>query len=132
MMTAYPLTALLTLLSVLLMFITSVAVGKARVKYAIAAPAVTGHEIFERAYRVQMNTLESAAMLLPSLWIFAWLFSDISAFVIGMIWLAGRIWYAIAYQVNPAKRGAGFGIGFLALAALWLGALWKLFVLLLH
>lgn len=131
-MNAYPLTALMTLFTVLLMFATSVSVGMARVKYHIVAPAVTGHEIFERAYRAQMNTLEAAAMLLPSLWMFALYVNDIAAFVIGMVWLAGRIWYAIAYQVNPVKRGSGFGIGFLALAALWLGTLWKLIALLLQ
>jgi glutathione S-transferase len=34
------------------------AVGAARGKHKIAAPAVTGNPDFERAYRVQMNTLE--------------------------------------------------------------------------
>ena len=131
-MSAFPLTSLMTLLAVLLMFATSVNVGKARVKYKIAAPAITGHEIFDRAYRVQMNTLEAAAMLLPTLWVYALFVDDISAFVIGMIWLVGRIWYAAAYQINPAKRGPGFGIGFLALAALWVAAAGKIIMTLLY
>ena len=131
-MSAFPLTSLMTLLAVLLMFATSVNVGKARVKYKIAAPAITGHEIFDRAYRVQMNTLEAAAMLLPTLWVYALFVDDISAFVIGMIWLMGRIWYAIAYQINPTKRGPGFGIGFLACAALWVVATGKIIASLLN
>ncbi len=131
-MSAFPLTSLMTLLAVLLMFATSVNVGKARVKYKIAAPAITGHEIFDRAYRVQMNTLEAAAMLLPTLWVYALFVDDISAFVIGMIWLVGRIWYAIAYQINPAKRGPGFGIGFLAFAALFIAATVKIMMTLVH
>ena len=131
-MSAFPFTSLMTLFAVLLMFATSVNVGKARVKYKIAAPAITGHEIFDRAYRVQMNTLEAAAMLLPTLWVYALFIDDISAFIIGMIWLVGRIWYAIAYQINPAKRGPGFGIGFLAFAALFLAATVKIMMALVH
>lgn len=131
-MTEFPLTSLITLFAVLLMFATSVNVGKARVKYKIAAPATTGHEVFDRAYRVQMNTLEAATMLLPALWIYAIFIGDISAFIIGMIWLTGRIWYAVAYQINPAKRGPGFGIGFLAFAALWIVAIGKIIITLLH
>ena len=36
----------------------------------------------------------------------------------------GRIWYALAYQQDPAKRGPGFGISFLAIAGMWAGGLW--------
>jgi glutathione S-transferase len=122
-MTAYPLTSLITLLVVLLMFITSVIVGKARVKYEIKAPAASGHEIFDRAYRVQMNTLEAAALMLPSLWIYAIFNGEIGAFVMGIIWLVGRAWYAQAYLADPVRRGMGFGIAFVALAGLWFGAL---------
>ena len=122
-MTAYPLTSLITLLTVLLMFVTSVFVGKARVKYDIKAPATSGHEIFDRAYRVQMNTLEAAALMLPSLWIYAIFNGEVGAFVMGVIWLAGRAWYAKAYLTDPARRGMGFGIAFVALAGLWFGAL---------
>lgn len=122
-MTAYPLTSLITLLVVLLMFITSVIVGKARVKYEIKAPATSGHEMFDRAYRVQMNTLEAAAFMLPSLWIYAIFNGETGAFAMGIIWLVGRAWYAQAYLADPVRRGMGFGIAFVALAGLWFGAL---------
>jgi glutathione S-transferase len=122
-MTAYPLTALITLLTVLLMFVTSVIVGKARVKYEIMAPATSGHEMFDRAYRVQMNTLEAAAMMLPSLWVYAIFNGETGAFAMGVIWLVGRAWYAQSYLTNPVRRGPGFGIAFVALAGLWFGAL---------
>lgn len=122
-MTAYPLTALITLLTVLLMFVTSVIVGKARVKYEIMAPATSGHEMFDRAYRVQMNTLEAAAMMLPSLWVYAIFNGETGAFAMGVIWLLGRAWYAQSYLTNPVRRGPGFGIAFVALAGLWFGAL---------
>lgn len=122
-MTAYPLTSLVTLLTVLLMFVTSVIVGKARVKYEIKAPATSGHEMFDRAYRVQMNTIEAALMLLPSLWIYAVFNGETGAFVMGVFWLLGRAWYAQAYLADPTRRGFGFGIAFVALAGLWFGAL---------
>ncbi len=123
-MTTLPLTSLATLLVVALMFWTSVNVGKARVKYEVKAPAASGHEMFDRAYRIQMNTLESAMLLLPSMWIYAGLVGDLGAGLAGAIWIAGRIWYALAYQQDPAKRGPGFGISFLAIAGIWVGGVW--------
>ena len=70
-MTSLPLTSLVTLLVVLLLFFTALNTGRARVRYGIKAPAVTGHEMFERAFRVQMNTLENAVLMLPALWLYA-------------------------------------------------------------
>jgi len=130
-MTSLPLTSLATLIVVALMFWTSIIVGKARVKYDIKAPATSGHEMFDRAYRVQMNTLESAMLLLPSMWLYANLIGDLGAGVSGAIWAAGRVWYALAYQQDPAKRGPGFGISFLAIAGMWAGSLWAVIQLLL-
>ena len=130
-MTTLPLTSLATLIVVALMFWTSIIVGKARVKYEIKAPATSGHEMFDRAYRIQMNTLESAMLLLPSMWMYASLIGDLGAGVSGAIWVAGRVWYALAYQQDPAKRGPGFGISFLAIAGMWVGSLWAVIQLLL-
>lgn len=90
-MTTLPLTSLITLLAVALMFWTSLNVGKARVKYEVKAPATSGHEMFDRAYRVQMNTIESAMLLLPSMWIYAALIGDLGAGVSGAIWIVGRL-----------------------------------------
>jgi len=130
-MTTLPLTSVATLIVVALMFWTSIIVGKARVKYEIKAPATSGHEMFDRAYRVQMNTLESAMLLLPSMWMYASLIGDLGAGVSGAIWVAGRVWYALAYLQDPAKRGPGFGISFLAIAGMWAGSLWAVIQLLL-
>jgi glutathione S-transferase len=123
-MTTLPLTSLITLLIGLLMLALGINVGRARGQYGIKAPAVTGHELFERAYRIQMNTLESAAPLLPALWLFAGFISDRGAAAVGAVWLIARVWYALAYQADPAKRGPAFGLAFTAFVVLWLGALW--------
>jgi glutathione S-transferase len=117
-------TTLVTLLVCFLMFATGINVGRARGLYKIKAPAVTGHEMFERAYRVQMNTLESAVLFLPALWLYAGFIGDRGAAVMVGIWLGARIWYAIAYQGDPSKRGPGFGLSVLAFAGLATGALW--------
>jgi len=85
-MTTLPLTPRATLLVVALMFWTAINVGKACTKYDIKAPATLGHEMFDRAYRIQMNTLESA------MWIYAGLVGDLCAGVSGAIWITGRIW----------------------------------------
>ena len=123
-MLSFPLASLVTLLAVLLMFATALHVGRSRVRYCIKAPAVTGHELFERAFRIQMNTLESALLMLPALWVYAGFIGDRGAGAMGAIWLAARIWYAVAYQKDPAKRGGGFGVALLSIAGLWLGAFW--------
>jgi glutathione S-transferase len=123
-LTQLPLTALVTLLICLLMFATGGNVARARGLYKIKAPAVTGHEMFERAYRIQMNTLENAVLVLPALWLYASFIGDRGAAVMGGIWLVARVWYAIAYQSDPSKRGAGFTLSLLAFAGLAAGALW--------
>jgi glutathione S-transferase len=119
-----PLTALVTLLICFLMFATGINVGRARGLYGIKAPAVTGHELFERAYRIQMNTLENAVLVLPALWLYASFIGDRGAAMMGAVWLVARIWYAVAYQGDPKKRGPAFGLSVLAFAGLGAGAFW--------
>jgi glutathione S-transferase len=123
-LTAFPLTALITLLICILMLVTGINVGRARGRYGIKAPAVTGHEMFERAYRVQMNTLENAALLLPALWVNAGFVSDRGAAALGALWLISRIWYAIVYQNDPAKRGPAYGLSMTAFGITWCAAAW--------
>jgi len=110
--------ALVTLLTVLLLFGTMWAVGHARGKYGIKAPATSGHPAFERAYRVQMNTLEQTVMFLPTLWLAANYGFGGWAGIAGLVWLVGRAWYALAYLKDPAKRGPGFALGMLGWIAL--------------
>lgn len=122
MLASSPLSAGVTLLIVLLMFGTGFAVGKGRHRYGVQAPATTGHPVFERLYRVQMNTLEWAVMTLPCLWICAAYVSDAIAAALGGVWLVGRVWYALGYARDPARRAGGFVVGALAFGALGLAA----------
>ncbi len=131
-MTSLPLTSLVTLLAVLLLLLTGLNVGRARGLYGIKAPAVAGHEMFERAFRIQMNTLEQAVLMLPALWLYAGLIGDKGAGIMGAAWIVGRVWYALAYQKDPAKREGGFIVSFLAFAGLWFGAVWGVVRVMMH
>jgi glutathione S-transferase len=119
-----PYTAAVTLVALLVYFFTIGGAAMARSKYGIKAPAVTGNENFERAYRVQMNTLEQMALFLPALWLYAAYVSDRGAAIGGLIWVVGRVIYALAYTKDPTKRGPGAMITLLASAGLWLGAVY--------
>jgi len=59
--------AAVVVLATLFIAYTFVIVGIARGKTRINAPAVTGHPTLERAYRVQLNTVEQAIMFFPLL-----------------------------------------------------------------
>jgi glutathione S-transferase len=123
---SYIYTAAATLLALALYMVVSLVAGQARAKYRIKAPAVTGHEQFERAYRVQMNTVEQMVFFLPALWLCAALLSDKGAAVGGLVWVIGRVVYAVSYLAAPEKRGPGMGISMLAQIGLFLGAAYGL------
>jgi hypothetical protein len=54
----YHFTALVTCLAIAFYFSLSVRVSKARAKFGVKLPAISGHPDFERVFRVHMNTLE--------------------------------------------------------------------------
>ncbi len=116
--------ALLTLATLALLFGCVWYVGAARAKYKVAAPATTGPEPFERALRVQMNTLENVVIFLPALWLATLYFNPRVAAALGAVWLVARIWYAFAYAHNPKSRGAPFGIAYAAWGTLMALAAW--------
>ncbi|HLY07528.1 MAG TPA: MAPEG family protein [Rhizomicrobium sp.] len=119
------LTAGVTILAVIFYMVTAWRTGSMREKHDIAAPAVTGHPAFERAFRVQMNTLEAMPVFLPLLWLAALTFSrmPLLAPAFGLVWIVGRIVYMQAYMDDPSKRSLGFTIAALATVALLLLAI---------
>ena len=88
-------------------------VGQARGKYGIAAPAMTGNEHFERAVRVQMNTLEQLVCFVPASLIAAVFWPPAYVAAAGVVYLVGRTLYRQAYVKDPSKRGLGFLLTFL-------------------
>ncbi len=119
------LTVIVTLLALMVYLWTGMRVARARHTYEVRAPAVTGPVEFERAYRVQMNTLEWLPVFLISMWLFGWYWNGKVAAAIGLIWILARIQYAVSYTRDPAKRGPGFMVQAIATMVLLAGALGK-------
>lgn len=119
----YPLTGLITVLALILYFIVTINVGRARAKYKISPPQMSGEPKFERAIRVQQNTLEQLILFLPLLWLFSIYLSPLWGAVVGSIWIVGRAVYAWGYYQAAEKRGPGFAIGSLSTMVLLLGSL---------
>jgi uncharacterized MAPEG superfamily protein len=88
-------------------------VGRARGTYGIKAPAVSGNEMFERYYRVQMNTLEVLLVFLPGVWLASRHLDEKWIALLGLVYLVGRIVYFRAYIADPARRGPGFSMSLL-------------------
>jgi len=121
MIASFP--ALVSVLALLLYIAVSAMAGRARHRYDVKAPAVTGAPEFERAFRVQQNTLEQLVWFIPALWLFALYVSPSWGGIIGLVWIAGRAYYAISYYRDAETRGPGFLIGFASAAVLLVGAL---------
>lgn len=114
---------LVALLALLQFLVFASLVARARSQYGIRAPAVTGHEMFERAYRVQMNTLELLVLFLPALYLCAKYWPPLIATCAGAVFLVGRIIYQRAYMAAPARRSAGFVLSLAPCLVLWIAAL---------
>jgi uncharacterized membrane protein YecN with MAPEG domain len=104
-------------------FAFGLAVGRARGRYGVQAPATTGHPDFERYYRIQMNTLEQLMVFVPSLWVFGTYVSAGWAAGLGAVFVVGRLLYFVGYSKAANKRFAGFGISALAVTVLMIGGL---------
>ncbi|GAC1411965.1 MAG: MAPEG family protein [Burkholderiaceae bacterium] len=97
-------------------------VGRARGKFGIKAPVMEGPAAFASVVRVHANTVEQIVLFLPALWLCAIYRSDYFAAIVGVVWIIGRIMYALGYYRDPSKRGPGFGVSLLASAILMVGA----------
>jgi glutathione S-transferase len=118
-----PYVHIVTALAVLQFVVFGFRVGVARERYGVKAPAITGNEIFERLFRVQMNTLEQLIVFLPGLFLFARYFSPYVAAALGVVYLLGRELYAFTYVRDPSKRSVGYGLTFLPMVILVVGGL---------
>jgi len=116
--------ALITALTTIVITIAMYFVGRARGKYQIKAPAITGHPDFERAFRAHQNTLEQAIMFLPLLWLASMYCNEQYAAYLGYAWLLGRLWYVFGYIAEAGKRSMGFMIGAIAQLGLLGMSLW--------
>ena len=99
------------------------AVGQARTRYNVLAPATSGHEVFERCFRAHMNTLEQLVVFLPSIWLFAHYINAWIAVALGALFIIGRALYFRGYVQSAQTRHAGFMISAIPNVTLLVGAL---------
>jgi glutathione S-transferase len=92
--------------------------GRARGQSGLKAPTMTGHDGFERMYRVQMNTLETMVAFLPSLFLAGKYWPEYVVAGLGVVYLIGRVIYWRSYVKNPSTRALGFSLSFLPTVAL--------------
>ena len=118
-----PWPSLATVAALLVYYVLCINVGRARAKYNVPAPQVSGDPNFERVLRVQMNTVEQLVIFLPLLWLFSFFISPLWAGVLGGVWAIGRIIFAWGYYQAAEKRAIGFGIGALVTIALFIGSI---------
>jgi uncharacterized membrane protein YecN with MAPEG domain len=118
------LVAVVILLALLEYVFFGVLVGRARGKYGVKAPAVHGHELFERHFRAHYNTLELLVVFVPAMWLFGTYVSPGWAAGLGLVFVVGRLAYFFGYVADPAKREIGFGLSLLPVVVLLVGALW--------
>ena len=114
---------IVAVLAVLQLIFFGALVGRARGKYGVAAPAVVGHEMFERAYRVQMNTLELLVAFLPGMFLAGKYWSGTLVASVGLVYLIGRLIYWRAYMSAPRSRALGYGLSAMPIVALLAAAL---------
>jgi uncharacterized MAPEG superfamily protein len=114
---------LITVLAVLQYFLFGILSGKARGQYGVKAPAMTGHEIFERYNRVHINTLETLVVFIPALWLAASYFRPQWVAAIGAVYLVGRVIYLRAYVSDPSTRSLGYALSALPVLVLIVMAL---------
>ena len=98
-------------------------VGRARAKYGIHAPAMTGHPAFERTNRVHVNTLENLIIFIPAVLLFASYVSVRWAAILGLVFVVARVVYAVGYLNAAEKRSIGAGITGIVDIVLVVGAL---------
>jgi len=114
---------LIAILAVIQFIVFIALTGRVRGRSGLKAPAVTGHEGFERMYRVQMNTLELLIAFLPSLFLAAQYWRPSLVAGLGAVYLVGRLAYWRAYVTAPSKRGPGFLLSMLPTLCLAIMAL---------
>jgi glutathione S-transferase len=90
-MNAYPLTIAALLLALFVYVGAVVAVGRARGRFKVEAPATSGHPTFDRLFRAQQNTMEQTVLFVPLLTLAAATFGDRVGAIFGLVWSAGRL-----------------------------------------
>jgi glutathione S-transferase len=116
--------AIVTVVALLEFQLFGYLVGGARKRFGVAAPATTGHPEFERYFRAHANTLEQLVIMLPTMWILAWLGQPQWAAGLGAVFVVGRAIYFRSYIREPKSRALGFALSALPGLIMMIGILW--------
>ena len=115
--------AIVTALALIQLIAFGFLVGKARAKYGVSAPAISGNANFEREFRVHQNTLEQLVAVIPAMWMFGMYVHALTAAGLGLVFVISRFIYRNAYLTDPKSRSPGFGIGAVCTITLVVGSL---------
>ena len=107
-----------TLLAILIAIGFAILVARTRRATGIEPPAMGGNPRLDRALRVQGNTVEGFIVFVPALWLATLYFHGWIPPLIGLIWCAGRITFAVGYMAAAEKRHIGFAISIFSVLAL--------------
>jgi glutathione S-transferase len=122
---------LVAILAVVQYLAFGVLTGQARRVSGLKAPTMTGHDGFERMYRVQTNTLETLIAFLPSLFLAARYWPPYLVAGLGVVYLVGRVIYWRAYVSDPSTRSIGFMLSMIPTLSLCVLSLVGIFMALL-
>lgn len=114
----------ISLLSILLLFINNSYISQ-KINLHLKSNATLA--ILE-AQKQQNMALISFAMFLPALWIYASFLSAKGAGDSGLIWVVASIWDSYAQHRYPNQKRWGYLVALLAIAGLWLGGAYGLFL----
>ncbi len=125
-----PFVHLVITLALLQFFFFGLAVARARATYKVPAPATTGHEVFERTFRAQMNSLEQLIIFVPAIITFTVYVNAWIAAALGVLFIIGRALYFRGYVRAAEGRHTGFMLSMVPNMTLLigggLGAVWRL------
>jgi glutathione S-transferase len=118
-----PYVHLVAALALVEFFLFGLAVARARTRYNVPAPAISGHAVFERYLRVQMNTLEQLVIFVPALLLFAHYVNAYVAAALGALFIIGRGVYFRGYVHAPEGRHVGFILSLIPNLTLLIGGI---------
>lgn len=118
-----PYVHLVIALALLEFFLFGLAVARARARYDVPAPATSGNPVFERYFRVQMNTLEQLVIFVPSILLFGHYVGAYVAAALGLLFLMGRAIYFLGYTRAAEARHLGFTLSVVPNIVLLVGGL---------
>ena len=89
----------------------SIQVGRARGRFEVQVPSISGNDGFERYFRAHQNTAERLVVFLPAIFACGYFVNSLFAAVMGLVFVAGRGLYFRGYTDPDKSRSAGFAIG---------------------